>query len=264
MKTRIISAVVAMIIFIPMIILGGIPFTILTYAMATIALYEIYKMRNFSLFTGHGMISILLLWIILLPTKYVDLLSFSRLGKYEFVAIAALIYLAYTVIVKNKINFDDIGFSFISVMYIGIGFHFIVETRMVGLIYILYALTIVWVTDSGAYFVGRAMGKNKLWPEISPNKTIEGFIGGVISALIAAVLYKFITHMSIPLGTLLILTTVLSIFGQLGDLVESAIKRHYNVKDSGNIMPGHGGILDRCDSWLFVLPLLHLLYLMHL
>jgi phosphatidate cytidylyltransferase len=106
------------------------------------------------------------------------------------------------------------------------------------------------------------MGKRKLWPEISPNKTVEGSLGGVICALAVAVVFIIFTNITESLIGLLIITAILSVFGQIGDLVESALKRHYNVKDSGNILPGHGGILDRFDSLLFVLPLLHFFHLL--
>jgi phosphatidate cytidylyltransferase len=119
----------------------------------------------------------------------------------------------------------------------------------------------IWATDSGAYFIGKATGKRKLWPEISPNKTVEGSIGGVASALIIAVLFVLLTDINASVISLMAITVVLSIFGQIGDLVQSAFKRHFNVKDSGNILPGHGGILDRFDSLLFVLPLLHFFHL---
>ena len=125
---------------------------------------------------------------------------------------------------------------------------------------IVFALVVVWSTDSGAYFVGRKLGKHKLWPEISPKKTIEGFIGGIIIAIIAVVIFEMITQLEIQWWKLLVVTIIASIVGQLGDLVESAVKRHYGVKDSGKILPGHGGILDRFDSLLFVLPLLHFLH----
>jgi phosphatidate cytidylyltransferase len=124
---------------------------------------------------------------------------------------------------------------------------------------VFYALLLIWVTDSGAYFVGRAMGKNKLWPEISPNKTIEGAIGGVVFAVLFSWIYHYFTGVLDNYLIVTVMTIFLSVFGQIGDLVESALKRHYQVKDSGTILPGHGGILDRFDSLLFVLPILHFL-----
>ncbi len=96
-------------------------------------------------------------------------------------------------------------------------------------------------------------------PAISPNKTVEGAIGGILSAVIVAILFYFFTELQnrFSLPVLLIISVILSIFGQVGDLVESALKRYYGVKDSGKLLPGHGGILDRVDSWLFVFPVLY-------
>src|SRR5690606_27744859 len=134
-----------------------------------------------------------------------------------------------------------------------------IEIRALGLAYIFYAFVVIWTTDSGAYFVGRKLGKNKLWPEISPNKTIEGFIGGIVTAVVFALIFNMIADLFDSFISLFIVTLVVSIFGQIGDLVESALKRHYKVKDSGTLLPGHGGILDRFDSMLFILPILYFL-----
>lgn len=117
----------------------------------------------------------------------------------------------------------------------------------------------IWSTDSGAYFVGKSLGKRKLWPEISPNKTVEGFVGGIVIALVLSTIFQLVANLPIPYFYLLLITLFLSVFGQIGDLVESALKRHYDVKDSGKILPGHGGVLDRFDSFLFVMPFLYFL-----
>ncbi|MFD1705908.1 phosphatidate cytidylyltransferase [Siminovitchia sediminis] len=258
MKQRVVTAITAMIIFLPLLYIGGIPFIILVYAMATIGLYELLKMRHYPFFSGQGIMSMILLWIILLPGTWFESGHGADI-KIKAVILGVLLFLAYTVLSKNKFNFDDAGFIMLSVLYVGIGFHFLIETREAGLTYLLFILFVVWGTDSGAYFVGKSLGKRKLWPEISPNKTIGGSIGGIFIALLIALLFFSFTTLDIPLLQLLGVTIILSVFGQLGDLAQSAFKRHYGVKDSGNIMPGHGGILDRCDSWLFVLPLVHLL-----
>src|SRR5690606_27483192 len=115
-------------------------------------------------------------------------------------------------------------------------------------------------TDSGAYFIGRALGRKKLWPEISPKKTVEGAIGGIASALVLTVIFQWI-HPLFAFPKAIAAALIIAVFGQMGDLVESALKRHYGVKDSGNILPGHGGILDRFDSLIFVFPILHVLQL---
>ncbi|MBS4177090.1 phosphatidate cytidylyltransferase [Lederbergia citrea] len=263
MKQRIITAAILIAVFLPIAILGGVPFLILTYAMATIGLYELFQMRKLKLASMHGLIAIILLWVFLLPNKYFEVINVTELSKIELAFAAVLIFLSYTVIRKNQFTFEDAGFTLLSVLYVGIGFYYFVQTRDAGLIYLFYALFVVWVTDSGAYFIGRKFGKRKLWPDISPNKTVEGFFGGIISALAVAVLFALFSDIQISFVKLILMTIILSIFGQMGDLAESALKRHYGVKDSGNLFPGHGGILDRCDSWLFVLPLLNFLHILH-
>ncbi|MBU8877865.1 phosphatidate cytidylyltransferase [Bacillus sp. FJAT-29790] len=262
MKQRIVTAIIFGAIFLPVIIYGGISVVLLAYLLATIALYELLKMRKLNLFSVPGLISLLLLWIFLLPSQFQDILAMIHYTKIEFALLAVLLFLTYTVATKNRFTFDDVAFSILATLYVGIGFYYFVETREAGLIYLFFSLFIIWATDSGAYFIGRSMGKRKLWPEISPNKTIEGSLGGVVCALIVAVLFVIFTDIEASFMQLSLITIILSVFGQIGDLVESALKRHYDVKDSGNILPGHGGILDRFDSLLFVWPLLHFIYLL--
>ena len=120
-------------------------------------------------------------------------------------------------------------------------------------------LIFIWVNDSFAYLVGKNFGKTKLFESVSPKKTIEGFLGGLIFSLIAA---YFITHQHdnprITLLDWMIIAAILSILGTIGDLIESKFKRQANSKDSGNIMPGHGGMLDRLDSLFFAAPFVYL------
>lgn len=262
MKQRIITAIIAFGIFIPFIFIGGLPLTLIIYAIASIGLFEMLRMRELSIFSIEGILSWIALALLLLPSQYVaQLEQWTTLSIVEMIFIIVFLLLIVTVISKNRITFDHVGFIILSFLYVGIGFHYFIETRTFGVEYIFYALLIVWTTDSGAYFIGRKVGKRKLWPEISPNKTVEGFWGGVLSAVVMVLIYQqfFMIHPSFV--TVLIVTIVASMFGQLGDLVESALKRHYDVKDSGTLLPGHGGVMDRFDSLLFVLPLLHFLHL---
>lgn len=261
MKTRIITAVVAAALFLPIVFYGGFPVVLLSYLLASIGLYELLKMRKLNFLSISGLLSFLLLWVILLPSQFENILTDIHYSKIEISIAIILLLLTYTVITKNRFTFDDAAFSVLAVVYVGIGFYFFVETRQAGLVYIFYSLFMIWATDSGAYFIGKSMGKTKLWPDISPNKTVEGSIGGIICAMIIAALFVFITNIHATLWSLLGTTIILSAFGQLGDLVESAFKRHFNVKDSGTILPGHGGILDRFDSLLFVWPLLHIFHI---
>jgi len=127
-----------------------------------------------------------------------------------------------------------------------------------GAEWVILVLTITWFSDTGAYAAGRALGRHKLYPAISPGKTIEGAVGGLLAAFAAAALAKlwYLPQLS-WLGALL-LAIPGGALGQLGDLVESMIKRGYGVKDSGKAIPGHGGLLDRIDALLFVAPYVYL------
>ena len=110
-----------------------------------------------------------------------------------------------------------------------------------------------FATDTGAWLIGKNFGKHKLWPSVSPGKTIEGFLGGIALATIFSALYwwNFMPKME---TNFLVCLFILTIFSQVGDLVQSRLKRSFNIKDSSNIIPGHGGIHDRIDSLLFVMP----------
>ena len=259
MKTRILTAIIAAAIFLPLVIIGETPFIILVYLLGTIALKELLKMRKIQVLSIPGLIGFIFLWVLLIPHTLLIESVGANFSKIEAALIVVMLLLIYTVISKNEFTFDDAGFIILSTLYVGVGFYYLIETRMAGLSYVFFALFVIWATDSGAYFIGRAFGKRKLWPEISPNKTIAGFVGGVLSALLVGLIFQIVSPLHPSLLIVLVVTIVTSLFGQMGDLVESALKRHYIVKDSGHILPGHGGILDRFDSLLFVLPILHFL-----
>ncbi|MDA8112831.1 MAG: phosphatidate cytidylyltransferase [Nitrospiraceae bacterium] len=126
-----------------------------------------------------------------------------------------------------------------------------------GARWILYLLALTWIVDSGAYFVGKMLGRHKMAPAISPGKTWEGAIGGAVAGVLFSVLV--ISWLPAPLsrGTIFWISLLLSVTGQLGDLVESGFKRQAGVKDSGHLLPGHGGMLDKVDSLIFNAPVLY-------
>lgn len=124
--------------------------------------------------------------------------------------------------------------------------------------YVLLALMIAWLGDTGGYFFGRFLGKKKLYEAISPKKTREGFVGSLVGSTLGALLAHFWYLPSIPLGHALALAVVAGALGQMGDLVESLLKRSTGIKDSGWVIPGHGGILDRIDALLVVSTILYI------
>ncbi|MFD1850350.1 phosphatidate cytidylyltransferase [Oceanobacillus bengalensis] len=259
MKQRTITAIIALLIFVPLIIIGEWPFTLFIYLIASIGLIELIRMRSIGNYFMPSLLGLLLLWLILYQDSWNII---SDIPKFELITFLILLLLAYTVLVKNKFTFDHAGFVLLATFYIGLGFFYLIETRTgdSGLKNIFFAFLIIWSTDTGAYLVGRKFGKRKLWPTISPNKTVEGALGGILLACIVAGIFHTITPFSHSFIIVILVAILASIFGQVGDLVESALKRNYGVKDSGKILPGHGGILDRFDSLLFVLPLLHIIH----
>lgn len=261
MKQRTITAILALAVFLPFVIIGDIPFTIFIYLLATIGFTELVRMRKIDNYYIPLFIGAFLLWLIMIPEESV-LLSSIMYSKVEIVMLFVMVLLAYTVLVKNKFTFDDAGFILLSAVYVAVGFYYLIETRnaMDGLWNVFFAFFIIWATDTGAYLFGKFFGKRKLWPDISPNKTIEGALGGVFLAVAVALLFHLLHPFPYSVWTVMIVTVFASFIGQIGDLVESAFKRHYGVKDSGKLLPGHGGILDRFDSLLFVLPFLHFIH----
>jgi phosphatidate cytidylyltransferase len=149
----------------------------------------------------------------------------------------------------------------ITTFYLSSGFVFLICIANVNQLFtpllLLGSFILVWVNDTFAYLVGKNFGKQKLFPSISPKKTVEGFLGGLFFACIAS---YFIWHFTQTLTFThwLILSIIVSVFGTIGDLIESKFKRQANVKDSGVIMPGHGGLLDRLDSIIFAAPFIFL------
>lgn len=258
MKQRILTAIAALIVFVPFVIYGNWPFVLFAYVLATIGFIELIQMNNIQKHSLPAILGFLFLWTILLPYNEFSIAMFT-FSKIEVSILFMMLLVSATVLKKNKFTFDHAGFIFLSTIYVGIGFYFLILARMNGLNYVLFALLIIWATDTGAYFFGNALGKKKLWPEISPNKTVAGALGGIFIACVVGIIFQLIYPFEHSMLVIVLVTIIVSIVGQIGDLVASAYKRHYKVKDSGHLLPGHGGILDRMDSLIFVLPLLYIL-----
>lgn len=170
-----------------------------------------------------------------------------------------LIIILLIMILRKNYKLNDAAYSFLTITYLGLSFGCLVNffLKPNGMYALIYIIIIQNITDSFAFFVGRAFGKHKLCPDISPKKTVEGAIGGSLVCTLLVPIYAILLSdkLNFPFGNSVILivlfTLFLSIVDQFGDLVASVIKRHFNVKDYSNLFPGHGGVLDRLDSILF-------------
>ena len=255
MTKRVISAVILVLIFVPFLIIGELPFTIFMSVLSIFGLYELLKVRE----TKKKFPIVLKIFAYLLTCYFClyNTSSIEFINKFDYRVMAGIIFLFITPMVfindTKKYNLNDALFLIGSVLFIGLSFNLIIITRNYDITYVIYLLLITTITDTFALFTGSLIGKHKLCPKISPKKTIEGLVGGVImGTFVATVFYNTLISSTVPLVTVIMLTFVLCLVGQLGDLVFSSIKRYYDVKDFSNLIPGHGGILDRFDSLIFV------------
>lgn len=138
----------------------------------------------------------------------------------------------------------------------GFGLH--AHSKDWGGLFIISVFVTVWICDSAAYFAGRAIGKNKLFPRVSPNKTWEGAIFGFVFSIISMVAAKYLVLQFLPIAHAIIIGIIIGTIGQIGDLAQSLLKRDSGIKDSSSLIPGHGGFFDRFDSIIFISPLIYL------
>lgn len=186
--------------------------------------------------------------------------------EFELLMFCFFVLFAYYLLTARRYTLPELQTHFKELMYSVFALLYVIFLPMyLPLIYqssngvkasILFFL-IIWSADSGAYFTGRKFGKRKLYPHISPGKTLEGAVGGLIAALLVTLIYKFSVYRELKWGTVMMAPLLVGVFSQFGDLAESFLKRAYDKKDSGTLLPGHGGFLDRFDSVLFGLPVMY-------
>lgn len=255
MKIRIISAIVMLIIAIPVFLAGGILYNLGVLILAMLGLKEYLDIKESKkeLPTFIKLLSYLFVPLILLST---EISANSMIIDFRIVTGLCLIMLLPLVLYHKReiYSINDACFVFTGVLFIGVSMSFFNTYYQMNPYLLLYLLIITMLTDSFALFSGVLIGKNKLLEEISPKKTWEGFIfGAILGSFVSVMFYKTVVDPNVVMSNLIVITVFLSIIGQLGDLFFSAVKRYFNKKDFSNIMPGHGGVLDRLDSIIFVM-----------
>ena len=257
MKKRIGSAIIMILIFVPLLFIGGIPFAILMTLLALGAMYEFIKIREKKKEFPKVIKIISYLMVLLSSILTYNKNIFSYTMSYQLISFIVLLFLLPILLKDEKKKIYDITDALYlvgSLLFINIAFNLILVVRNYSLNYLIYLLLITVITDTFALITGMYIGKNKLAPSISPHKTIEGLIGGVLmGTFVATTFYYTVIDSGISLAILILTTLFLAVVGQLGDLVFSSIKRTFGVKDFSNLIPGHGGILDRLDSLIFVI-----------
>jgi phosphatidate cytidylyltransferase len=229
---------------------------------ATIALIAILALHEFlSLGRAKGyelpLVLCILIMLVIMAAFILQELSV------EFGMFTALLLIPASYVFSRKPLEDSLPSSAIAVLattYVGLLGGSLIRLRSdfpVGWKLVFFLLLVVWLGDSGAYYVGRSLGKHKLSPRISPKKTVEGLAGGIATSIITAIVIHFTFFKELPLHHAIIAGVILSFAGVIGDLAESMWKRSADVKDSGTLIPGHGGFLDRFDSIFFTAPILY-------
>ena len=256
MKTRVISAIILLIILVPLIKIGGPAFNIGLYLISILALKEFLDIKESKkpIPSFIRLIAYIFMTLLVLSGINSDIETYAL--DYRLLAALVILFLIPTILYhdRKKYSVNDAFYLIGGLLFLGISMSLFITAREISLRMFVFLISIPIITDIFAYVTGMLIGKHKLLPEISPNKTWEGFIGGTLLAVFASTMfYHTCINPEISIIYLVLICTFLSIIGQLGDLVFSAIKRYFEKKDFSNLIPGHGGVLDRLDSMIFVL-----------
>ena len=265
MKTRVISGIVIGIVLAAVLIPGG---NLLAGTLLVVSLISYFELTRATGIHEEGkrFNSLELCGYVSVVVHYAQMALVKDYRYYIFSLMFAffLIMVCYVLSFPKYTSSQAIA-AFFCFVYapVNMSFVYLLRIRPLG-IYFAWIPFIAWVCDTCAYFSGRAFGKHKLVPVLSPKKTVEGAIGGIIGsvavgAIFGYVLYTNENHNIMIIITMMIITLIGSIIAQLGDLLASGIKRDHNIKDYGHIIPGHGGIMDRFDSVIFVIPCIYFL-----
>ena len=268
MRTRVITAIFIILVTAPLCLFSHtVAWPIFVAAMCVMAVFEMLGCVGTRRKIAVSAPALLMAAVFPFALRYGGA-SYDVLLIFMIAMFVYLIYLfAISVFSHGKLVLEDVFASYATVFYIIASFGALVllRDRDFGLYLVILTLYGPWISDVFAYFCGRLFGRHKLIPDVSPKKTVEGAVGGVVFCALAAILYGFILKMfigeisSVSYVSLALIGAVIAVISQIGDLIMSHIKRKYGIKDYGFILPGHGGILDRFDSVLGVVPLIVIL-----
>lgn len=229
--------------------------------MTVIGLSEIYNATG--MIKKHRKLCMISYVYMFITYIIISFVPSSGIGLAFFVVGYALFLLIYMVFNHEECSFDDMASLLFQTLYVSALFAHIILVRKLtyGNYLIWFIFITAWLSDTAAYAVGMRYGRNKLIPEISPKKTVEGALGGLVGCILFNLIYGAVCSIAFDLSvnffSLIVMSAIAGVMSQLGDLSASCIKREYNLKDYSNLLPGHGGILDRFDSVLFVAPIIY-------
>lgn len=265
-RTRLISGIVLILLLLLFIWPGGWILWAGCFAISLIGLFELYRVfgiqKNLLGFIGYAALSVF----------YLDLKLHFLIADMLLVIGLLLLLLFAFVLTYPKYTAASVMQAFFGVLYVGVMLSFIYQTRAMdkGFYDVWLIFFCAWGCDTCAYCAGMLFGKHKLAPVLSPKKSVEGSVGGIAGAAALGTLYGCLLHVQYGfdagrIGAYALICAIGAIFSQLGDLSASAIKRNYDIKDYGNLIPGHGGIMDRFDSVIVTAPMIYYLayYLIH-
>lgn len=264
MKTRLISAAVGVVLaLIVLLALPAIALNIVIAVLCAIAMVELLKVMQVK---HRGVCGLSVLFAASAPFW---MLPDTQTIMPYFVPVSVILWytillVAFQILGHDTLSVRQTGLVYMTSLIIPTALSCVAYLRAMdhGLFYVFMVLVMAWVCDSGAYFAGTLFGKHKLCPAISPKKTVEGLVGGVVVQVLVSLLTGWIYTLIHPAVTmrywwLAVLALVSALLSVLGDLFASIIKRHFGAKDYGHIMPGHGGVMDRFDSLILVAPFLY-------